>query len=283
MNLSNRSTKLIWAIIIALALACLILACGCGRAGSAVIVAGSTSVQPYAEILEEEFALEHPGCEVDIQGGGTAAGITAVESGAAHIGMASRALKPDEQYLWSVEIAKDGLAIIVHPGNRLLDLTLEQIRGIYTGALANWSSLGGPNAKIHVITREEGSGTRDAFESLVMGQERISPKSIVQNSNGAVRQLVSNDPNSIGFISLGLVDENVKAIQLQGVAATWENVMDGSYTLFRPFLFVTDGPPAGQVEQFIAFTLSATGQQLLINEGLVPSNEGLDFSMEGVE
>ena len=244
-------------------------ACG-ARQRSAVIIAGSTSVQPYAEILAEEFALAYPGGEIDVQGGGSSAGITAAESGAADIGMSSRALKESEQGLWFCEIAKDGLAVIVHPQNPLQNLTLAQVCGIYAGTIGNWQELGGANAKIHVIAREEGSGTRSAFEELVMGKNLITPKAIVQDSNGAVRQLVSNDKNSIGFISLGLVDETVKALKLDGVAASWENVVDGSYTLCRPFLFVTKDQPAGKAKQFIDFTLSEHGQQLLVHEGLIP-------------
>jgi phosphate transport system substrate-binding protein len=126
-----------------------------------------------------------------------------------------------------------------------------------------------------VITREEGSGTRSAFTELVMGKTtEITPKAIVQDSNGAVRQLVADDPDVIGFISLGLVNENVKALQLGGIAATRENVENGSYNLSRPFLFITNGEPAGLTKKFIDFTLSQDGQKILINEGLIPSVEG---------
>ena len=250
-------------------------ACG-GRRHSAVVVAGSTSVQPYAEILAEEFALAYPGCEVDVQGGGSSAGITAAASGAADVGMSSRALKDAEHYLWSVEIAKDGLAIIVHPNNPLKNLSIEQVRAIYAADIGNWSELGGANAKIHVIAREEGSGTRSAFEDLAMEESLITPKAIVQDSNGAVRQLVSSDVNSIGFISLGLVDATVKAVDLNGLAATWKNIANGSYPLFRPFLFITDGEPTEKAMQFIDFTLSDKGQQLLIKEGLIPQQMGLE-------
>ena len=250
---------------------CLLSAC---RAGTDVIVAGSTSVQPYAEVLAEEYAILYPGNEIDVQGGGSAAGIMAAETGAANIGMSSRNLKDSEQGLWSVEIAKDGLAVIVHPDNPIGDLTFEQVRDIYSGKIVNWSDLGGDRAKIHIITREEGSGTRDAFESLMMAKVLISPKAIVQDSNGAVRQLVSSDPYAIGFISMGLVDgpqfeEPVKAIWLEGVAPTRENVIDGSYSLYRPFLFVTSAPPDGPAKQFIDFVLSPEGQRILEHEGLI--------------
>jgi phosphate transport system substrate-binding protein len=193
------------------------------------------------------------------------------QSGTADIGMSSRALKDDEKGLWIVEIARDGLAIIVNSRNPVQNLTIEQVRDVYQEAVSDWSQLGGSKSKIHVVTREEGSGTRSAFESLVMGKAEISPRAIVQDSNGSVRQLVGDDPNAIGFISLGLVNEKVKALHLGGVAATKENVVNGSYGLSRPFLFLTAGEPTGPVKQFIDFTLSAEGQKLLAAEGLIPS------------
>jgi len=239
-----------------------------------IIVAGSTSVQPYTEVLAEEYILLNPGAEIDIQGGGSAAGITTTQSGTCDIGMSSRALNEGEKSLWYVEIARDGLAVIVNPSNPIQDLTLNQIRDIYSATISDWSQLGGSKAKIHIIAREEGSGTRSAFESLVMGTTQITPRAIVQDSNGAVRQLVKDDPNSIGFISMGLVNETVKALHLEGIAATRENVINGTYSLSRPFLFITLSEPTGITKQFIDFTLSPQGQQLLSKEGLIPSMEG---------
>ena len=264
------------AALCALCLSCLCLICACGgRRTTAIIVAGSTSVQPYAEVLAEEYALLYAGYNIDIHGGGSAAGITAAASGAADIGMSSRALNEDEQYLWSVEIAKDGLALIINPQNPVLGLSQEQLRAVYAGTLVNWQDLGGPDAKIHVIAREEGSGTRAALEDLVMGTTSITPKALVQASNGAVKQLVASDPHAIGFISLGLVDATVKALSLDGVAATWDHIIDGSYFLFRPFIFVTSSQPAGQTKQFVDFVMSDAGQQILKNEGLIPVQEGV--------
>ena len=270
-------------ILLAVVMVICLGAVGCtGDSGSRVIVAGSTSVQPYAELLEEAFAekmLEETGVKVsvDVQGGGSAAGVTSVVNGAADIGMSSRELKDAEkekmQYI--VEIAKDGLAIIVHPSNPITDLTLEQVQKIYTQEITNWSELGGKDAKIHIITREEGSGTRSAFEELVMSQEReITPKAIVQSSNGTVRLLVSDDPNSVGFISLGLVEAHegqkaVKALKLDGADASAENVKNGTYKLARPFLFVSKENPAGYALDFMNFIFSEHGKELLAKEGLI--------------
>jgi phosphate transport system substrate-binding protein len=247
----------------------LTLITGCNRSSANVIVAGSTSVQPFAEVLAEEYMILHPGITIDIQGGGSAAGIMAVKSGTTNIGMSSRALQGDEMSLWYTEIARDGLAIVVNPDNPINNLTLEQVRNIYSGEITNWSLLGGLKSEIHVFTREDGSGTRSSFESLVMGKTEIMARAMVQDSNGAVRQLVADDPFSIGFISLGLVDKTVKAIELDGVMPTREHVIDGSYGLSRPFLFLTLKEPTGLVKDFIDFTLSEKGRQILNAQGLI--------------
>jgi phosphate transport system substrate-binding protein len=250
-------------------------ACG-NRAGSSVIVAGSTSVQPYAELLAEEYAIINLRDEIDVQGGGSSAGIIAVGSGTADIGMSSRNLYENELSMWHTEFARDGLAVIIHPDNPIKNLTISQIQEIYTGSITNWAYFGGEDHRIHIISREEGSGTHSAFDSLVMEDIRITPRAIIQDSNGAVRQLVASDKNSIGYISLGLVNATVKAIEINGIAASWENVQNGLYNLFRPFIFISKETPEGCAKSFIDFTLSAEGQKILIDEGLVPSVSGVN-------
>jgi phosphate transport system substrate-binding protein len=239
-----------------------------------IIIAGSTSVQPFAEALAEEFTRLNPGILIDVQGGGSSAGVMSAQTDTADIGMSSRNLKDEEKTLWYVEIARDGLAVIVHPDNPITDLTLQEVQDIYSGAISNWSQLGGKDAQIHVITREEGSGTRSAFESLVMAKIEINPRSIVQDSNGTVRMLVGDDANAIGYISLGLVNTKVKALKLDGVKASHDNVINGTYNLSRPFLFITHNEPTGDVKKFIDFVLSDAGKALLDREGLVTFKNG---------
>jgi len=251
----------------------LMSACG-QKSANGLIIAGSTSVQPFAETLAEAYMKLHTEISIDVQGGGSSAGIMSAQTNTADIGMSSRSLKDDETALWSVELAKDGLAVILNPKNTLTSLTLAQVRDIYAGVITNWSQLGGKDATIHVITREEGSGTRSAFESLLMNKVEIDPHSIVKDSNGTVRQLVGDDVNAIGYISLGLVNTKVKAIALDGVAATRENVINGTYILSRPYLFVTGKEPVGEVKKFIDFCLSAEGRALLDSEGLITTDNG---------
>jgi phosphate transport system substrate-binding protein len=248
---------------------------GCKQKNSnGLILAGSTSVQPFAETLAEAYTKLHSEISIDVQGGGSSAGIMSAQTNTADIGMSSRNLKDKEKTLWSVEIARDGLAIIINPKNTITSLTLSQVRDIYSGVITNWSQLGGNDKRIHVITREEGSGTRAAFEDLLMNKIEINPRSIVQDSNGTVRQLVGDDVNAIGYISLGLVNQKVKSLELDGVAATRENVINGTYILSRPYLFVTSTEPVGEVRKFIEFVLSAEGRALLDLEGLITYDNG---------
>jgi len=276
----------------------LLPACGKSHHDSVILV-GSTSVQPYADKLAEEFSdlPENRGKKVDVQGGGSSVGIKAAKEGTADIGMSSRELKPEElerengKKLYTKEIARDGLAIIVHPDNPVEDLTVEQLRKIYTEEITSWETLGVTDwkergwrdADIHISTREEGSGTRSAFEDMVMGGERITNRAIVQDSNGSIRQFVSDDKRAIGFISLGMVhgdggQKPVKALMLDGVEANPDNVLNGSYSLSRPFLFVlSDGggaaEPTGNTKVFIDYVLSEEGQDMLKKEGLIPISE----------
>ena len=247
----------------------LTLLTACGRNADSVVIAGSTSVQPFAEVLAQDYMASHPGVSIDVQGGGSAAGIMATQSGTTDIGMSSRNLQGSETSLWSIEIARDGIAIIINPKNPITDLTLQQIADIYDGKTTNWDQIGGKKGEIDVFTREDGSGTRSSFESLVMGKSQIMARAMVENSNGAIRQLVADDPAAVGYISLGLVDSTVKALDLGGIVPSRAHVVDGTYNLSRPFLFLSLKPPEGLVKDFIDFTMSAEGQKILYDQGLI--------------
>jgi len=255
---------------------------GCGRQehGSVLTLAGSTSVQPFAEKLADEYMAVHPDCLINVQGGGSTAGIQTVKEGVANIGMCSRELKENEKEgLVRTEIARDGLAIVVHPTNRVDNLTVEQIHGLFSGQIRNWAQVGGDDMPARVITREDGSGTRGAFQELLMKETEISADALVQDSNGAVREVVAGDRNIIGYISLGLVDKRVKKLKIDGVEATEENAKSKVYKFSRPFLFLTKGPASGVASEFIQFVTSEKGQRLLAKEGLV-TVEGTQTSHE---
>ncbi len=266
--------------VISLALLGLVLAGGCNRgsrlASHPLMIAGSTSVQPFLEKLAEIYMNRHPQARIEVQGGGSSAGIYAAQQGAAELGASSRELAPQEKGLVEIPIAYDGIAVIVHPSNPLANLSLEQLRHIFQGQVADWRDLGVlglPPHAIDAITREEGSGTRCAFEELVMGKVEITPAALVQDSNGAVRELVANDPYALGYISVGLVEARVKALSIDGVAPTRENIKNHRYKLLRRFLLVSRGAPARQAQDFIGFILSPQGQKILESEGLVGISE----------
>ncbi len=252
-------------LVVALGLSCT----RAGKGGS-ITVAGSTSVQPFAEMVAELYMKKNPKIRINVQGGGSSAGIQAVKSGACAIGTSSRNLKPDELSLVSTLIAKDGIVIVVNGRNPVTGLTIEQIQGIFTGRIKNWSEVGGIQKPITPITREEGSGTRSSFQELVMGTEFFSDDALVQDSNGAIREIVASDPAAIGYISFGLVDNRVKPLRIAGVTPSLETMETGQYNLVRPFLFVTRTAPAGPVKDFIDFVLNPEGQASLKNEGLIP-------------
>jgi phosphate transport system substrate-binding protein len=265
--------------IIALSLALLVVWCclasgsvGCGRNESAtkVCIAGSTSVQPFTEKLAEEYMHRHPQVRIDIQGGGSSAGILAAEQGAADLGASSRELVAREKGLLEIPLAYDGIAIIVNKRNPLNNLSLEQIRQIFQGKITDWRAFNLKPHPIHIITREEGSGTRNAFEELVMGEHaEITPVALVQDSNGSVREIVANDPYAMGYISMGLVDPRVKALAVDGVFPTRQTVKSGEYKLVRRFLLVARDLKPGPCQSYVNFILSAYGQSLLEAEGLV--------------
>jgi phosphate transport system substrate-binding protein len=218
---------------------------------------------------------KHPHSHIYVQGGGSTAGIEGVKTRAANIGMSSRSLLPEEKALYAITIAKDAITIIINPKNPIQDLSLEQIRQVFSGKINNWEELGASPHPIVLVNREEGSGTRESFQKFVMGKEETSLESLVQDSNGAIRQVVSNDPYAIGYISLGLVNESVKALRISGIEPTVTNIEKGKYTLVRPFLFVFNDEPEGEARSFLEFVLSPEAQKLLSQEGLVPVRKTL--------
>jgi len=277
----RKATSLFLAGILSLGL----LAAGCGQSESqpegdasalsgSLQIAGSTSVQPLAEELATVFMEENPDVTIDVQGGGSSAGVKAAAEGVANIGMASRELKEDEISLGltATVIAKDGIAVVVNSANPVADLTIEDVKKIFTGEVTNWSEIGGSDAPIVVINREEGSGTRGAFEELVLGKDvAFIDSAAIQNSTGAVRTAVSSDPNAVGYISMGSMDESVKALMVGGVAPSEATVIDGTYTISRPFNFLTKGTPDALSQAFIDWILSPAGQEIVAEE-FVPLN-----------
>ena len=211
--------------------------------------------------------------QILVQGGGSAVGIQAALSGTAEIGMADLLEVPDEaKALTATVVARDGIAIVVNPQNPVAALSAEEAQGIFSGRITNWKQVGGPDGPIRVMSREEGSGTRRSFDQLVLAGARLAPDALFQNSNGTVREAVASDPNAIGYVSIGLVNDKVKALQYGGVEPTNANVERGTYRLARPVFFFTRGAPAPQVQEFIDYVLSGPAQETLEQEGLIRAN-----------
>jgi phosphate transport system substrate-binding protein len=244
---------------------------GCGKGKTSITLAGSTAFQPFAEKLAEQYMQTHKDVNINVQGGGSAVGIQSANSGAAQIGMADLVQLPDEaKTLTATVVAKDGIAIVVNPKNKIANLTTEQVRDIFNGKIRNWKEVGGNDAPIDVVSREAGSGTRSSFEQIV---KNISLKSdaLIQDSNGTIRETVANDPNSVGYLSHGLINEKVKPLLLDGLEPSTENIIAGKYKLVRPIFLLVKGSMQGEVKNFIDYILSDEGQQTIKSDGLLPA------------
>ena len=265
--------------LISLLVAVAVFGAGCtsSTSGGTLQLAGSTSVQPDAQALAQAYMANNSGVTVNVAGGGTAAGITAVGTGTAQIGDASANLTASQlaQYpnLQPTPICVDAIAIIVNPHNSVTNLTLNQTRDIYTGAITNWNQVGGNNAKINVVNREQGSGTRDGVQKIVLKGGNFSTGGIQQSSTGAVKSYVAGDSNAIGYIATNALDNSVKALNINNVAPNYGNIADGSYVIQRYLLFVTNGAPTGLAASFINYTLSPSGQAILKAQGEVSLND----------
>ena len=244
------------------------------QSDEAISVAGSTTVQPLAEKLAEAFNATYPNVKIDVAGGGSSAGVKAAGDSTADIGMASREIKQSEidayPQMQIFVIARDGIAIVAHPQVPVDDLTIEQVRGIFAGDITNWSEVGGDNQPIAVISREEGSGTRGAFEEMVMGEEKITDKAIFQDSNGTVRTAVASTPDSIAYLSFGYLDNTVSPIDVNGVTPTEANASSGTYPIVRPLNLVTPGEPTGIVKTWLDWILGPEGQEIVKAQGYIP-------------
>jgi len=237
---------------------------GSSDSGYTIEVGGSTSVTPLMELFAAEYAKVKPNVKVNINGTGSGDGIT--NAGATYqIGMSSRELTPAEQGRGlRVEIvAIDGIAVIINRNNAVSNLTVEQIRGIYTGAVTNWNQVGGRNAAIAVVSREEGSGTRGAFEELVGFQGRLLANANQLTSTGAILANIAQNPDAIGYISLGSVNDTIKAISVGGVDPIPANVINGTYRVARPFIVLTGNNVHAESKAFVEWMLSPAGQSIV--------------------
>ena len=240
-----------------------------------VATGGSTSMKNVIAALTEGFAEVEPGVTVSYDPTGSGAGITGATDKTLDIGLASRALKDDEKAdVEGTTIALDGIAIIVNNASKVEDLTVDQLKQMFTGEITNWSEVGGDDGEIVLIGREAGSGTRDGFESIVDVKDSCKYAQEL-TATGAVISAVEANPLAIGYASLSAVGDTVKMVTVGGVECSEETVKDGSYEVQRPFVFVTNKSVAlsEQAQAFFDFATSADAADLIRTAGAVPVNE----------
>ena len=247
--------------------------CDTAQMTGTILMVGSTSMETFVTALAEGYMEFHRGATVNAEFVGSGAGIEAVLNGTADIGNSSRNLKGEEKAAGAVEniVAIEGIAVCVDPANAVSDLTKQQLADIYTGAVTNWSQVGGGDSPIVVVGREAGSGTRNAFEELLGVRENCAYANVL-DSAGAVMAKVVSTPGAIGYIPQDMVNESLIALKLDGVAPTVENIKAGSYFLSRPFVMVTMGDISEQgklIQDWFEYVLGDEGQGIASSVGLV--------------
>lgn len=242
-----------------------------------ISMVGSTSMEKLANSVSEAFMEKYPKVTVTAEFVGSGAGIEAVTNGTADIGNSSRNLKDEEKANGVAEniVAIDGIAVVVDPANIVEDLTKDQLTSIYDGSVTNWKDVGGNDAPIVVVGREAGSGTRGAFEELLKLEDACKYSNEL-DSTGAVMAKVASTPGSIGYVSLDVLDDTVKAVKLDGAEPTEENIKAGKYFLSRPFVMATKGEISEQndlVKALFDFIYSDEGSELVKSVGLITADK----------
>ena len=238
-------------------------------------ISGSTSVGPLTEKLAQSYSEVNKNIKIEVNQIGSSAGITNAINGVSEIGMSSRDLKEEEKaQVKETIIAYDGIVVVSHPSNKVDDLTLDQVKQIFTGEITNWSEVGGENMEIVVVSREDGSGSRDAFQEIVGYRSgELVKEAIIASGNGNIKTTVAMNKHAIGFISFEYIDETISTMKINGVASTAENVLNQSYSLSRPFLFVHKEDELTETGKlFINYILSEDGQVIVSEVGAIPVN-----------
>jgi len=242
-----------------------------------ITIRGSTTVLPIAQNAAEVFMDRNLDVNISVQGGGSGVGIASIIDGTCDIADSSRPAKDKELKkaktrginLKANVVAMDGIAVIVHPLNKMNGITKKQIKDIYTGKISNWAELGGADKKIVVISRDTASGTFEAFNKLALDGEKVRPEALMQASNKAIATIVAKTPGAIGYVGLGYLSSKVKALEVDGIKPSKETVLSGEYALARPLYMYTNGEPKCLVKDFIDFVLSEEGQKLVEEIGFV--------------
>ena len=248
-------------------------------AADSVTVCGSTTVLPIIQKGSEHFMESNSDISIVLSGGGSGTGIKSLLDGITDVAMSSRDAKSSEYNLAKdkkmdlsrITIAVDALVPIVNPKNPVKDLTLDQLRDIFAGKITNWKEVGGNDAQIIVVNRDNSSGTYETWMELVMKKEKVMPKALTQASNGGVAQNVSTNANAIGYIGMGYLNDKLKALTIGGIVASSKTALDKEWPLARELYLFTNGKPAGATAKFIDFMLDPNlGQKDVLDAGYIP-------------
>jgi len=248
-----------------------------GALAKDITIKGSTTVLPIAQSTAEVFMDRHPEVKISVQGGGSGIGVAGIIDGTCDIGDASRPMKVKElsdavskgKDPKANVVAMDGIAVVVHPSNKISAITKEQIKDIYTGKISDWSALGGEKQKIVVVSRDSAGGTFESFGEMALDKEKVRSDALMQASNQAVASTVAKTPGAIGYVGIGYLSSQIKALTFEGVMPSKETVLSNKYTLARPLFMYTNGAPQGVVKDFLDFVLSEEGQKLVGEAGFV--------------
>jgi phosphate transport system substrate-binding protein len=262
---------------LAASMAVVVASAGMAFAGN-VVIKGSTTVLPIAQVTLEAFMKKNPGSNISLSGGGSGEGIKALVDKSTDVANMSREAKQKEIDLGKTKgvevyqniVAIDAIVPVVSPLNKVSNLTTDQLSQIYQGKITNWKEVGGDDLEIVVVSRDSSSGTFEAWGELVLKHGKVSPRAQLQASNGAVVQAVSKNKYAIGYIGLGYLDKSVKALKVNGVEATEKTALSKEFPVSRYLYMYTNGKPQGDTAKYINFVLSAEGQKLVQKEGFVP-------------
>jgi phosphate transport system substrate-binding protein len=237
-------------------------------------IKGSTTVLPIAQKVAEAYMKEHPDVRITISGGGSGNGIKALIDGSTDIADSSRFIKDKEvklavengRYPVPFAVAHDCIVPVVHPSNSIENITMEQLKDIYMGKVKNWNEMGGADRPVVVISRDTSSGTYEVWHNKVLKKERVFPGALLQASNGAVVQAVSNNKNAIGYIGLGYIENSVKDLTVNGVRGSEETTLNGTFPISRPLFMFTAGWPEGDTLNFINYVIHPEKGQEYVSE-----------------
>ena len=279
----GKAVKKVISTLSAIGVSAALVGCGSDAATEStqtISVSGSTSVTELMEVLGETFGQKNSSVVVEVQGTGSSAGIRAANDGTSEIGMSSRSVADSElnQDVRKTVLAHDGIAVVVNNANGVVDLAGEQISSIYRGEITNWSAVGGSDSPIVVVTRDPASGTRGAFEDIMNLQDRdengtkfsaIFSGAQVAAGNGAVKTTVAQNQYAIGYISLGSVDDSLKALSVDGAEATGANISSGAYGVARPFVLLHGEELSEASKAYMNWMLSSEGQKVVEEKGYI--------------